>query len=157
MVIFLKAYYLRSVWYKTWALWKKKVIKVTYHFFLINFLFLFPDLVFNWRRYTTRLLWSFAVFFSSFNPLMLPSLKACGRLVSEGGRCGPVGRLWGNDLGCSLMLSTTKRGIAWYPIRCCETCLSSIRLILLNEISSKVVAIVCPPWETCHGFLSYTV
>ena len=80
-------------------------------------------------------------FLFSSNPLMLPIPSAGGLLITEKGRRGPIGRLYGNNRGGSFAFSVTRLGMVWYLTGTCGQRLIRSQFTLFSETASNFSAI----------------
>lgn len=80
-------------------------------------------------------------FLFSSNPLMFPIPRAGGLLITEKGRRGPIGRLYGNNRGGSFAFSVTRLGMVWYLTGTCGQRLIRSQFTLFSETASNFSAI----------------
>lgn len=80
-------------------------------------------------------------FLFSSNPLMFPIPRAGGLLITEEGRRGPIGRLYGNNRGGSFAFSVTRLGMVWYLTGTCGQRLIRSQFTLFSETASNFSAI----------------
>lgn len=80
-------------------------------------------------------------FLFSSNPLMFPIPRAGGLLITEKGRRGPIGRLYGNNRGGSFAFSVTRLGMVWYLTGTCGQRLIRSQFTLFSVTASNFSAI----------------